>query len=41
MIATLDGIIIKNGIVLIDKIDLERNAGADPYSSKDTEIGCN
>lgn len=30
---SLAGIIINNGIVLIDKIDIERNAGRDPYTA--------
>jgi multidrug efflux pump subunit AcrB len=30
---SLAGIIINNGIVLIDRIDIERNAGRDPYTA--------
>jgi multidrug efflux pump len=30
---SLAGIIINNGIVLIDRIDIERNAGRDPYDA--------
>jgi multidrug efflux pump subunit AcrB len=30
---SLAGIIINNGIVLIDKIDIERNTGRDPYTA--------
>ena len=30
---SLAGIIINNGIVLIDRIDIERNTGRDPYTA--------
>ena len=30
---SLAGIIINNGIVLIDRIDIERNAGREPYTA--------